>query len=798
MATVSEVVAFLRLKGGEQFNKEVKEKAGSLKDAFSSVQKILSSSGTSLFLRQAVQQLDLVKQGLLDDLEAANILKDLLNKGYNLDQAKAALNEYGKQFKKETGDMKSRWTQVKESFSSMNAALASAGAFLFLRNINEEANRATSAMLGLRSVAQFKGIEGAEQAVEQLDSVRAGLLGNFEAAQALKNLLSRGYNLEQAVQVINRLGEAASFGKAAHLSFGEAVVSATEGLRQENSILVDNAGVTKNVAKMWEDYAKSLGVSVTSLTQQQKVQAEINGIMSETQAQVGDLAKLSNSAAGEQARLAAQTTKASASLGQMVQTISAPFLTALASMVEAFNEAPRALQNWVIALGAVTVAVKLFGAALMTMLPMIGPGGWVLIALGALAGVFITLQSSSNRAKEAIEQFRQSLTSLTIDEAEKKLATLEERLKNFKLQVFAPAGPGGMATSNEREKIMLQNQIAELKKFVEEKRKLAAAAAQPAATALSSKELDEQKERLDNQRQFEFEHFQISRAQYIEYLQTRQKDFEKWSGDWTNLQEEILKQQGMLANENLANEKGIQAVATEIRHQAAKDRLKIVTEFNKQEADLNLEAQLRATADLEAMLEQQKAKAQEAANFMAQSISAITESIASAAVNGGNALKVFWKSILLTALEAIEKYVLLAKIKSIIEAVINPFSALKNIAPLAVAMGLLQVAKAKISAMAQGSVITQPTLALAGESLGAGNRFEVIAPERDFMSFSNELINRVLGQREASGNGQRADRRVNVTMNFNSPLTDERQAKRLTRAVLEPEVERSVRSKKRE
>ena len=34
----------------------------------------------------------------------------------------------------------------------------------------------------------------------------------------------------------------------------------TEGLKNENSILVDNAGVTKNVAKMWEDYAKAIGV----------------------------------------------------------------------------------------------------------------------------------------------------------------------------------------------------------------------------------------------------------------------------------------------------------------------------------------------------------------------------------------------------------------------------------------------------------------------------------------------------------------------------------------------------------
>lgn len=35
-------------------------------------------------------------------------------------------------------------------------------------------------------------------------------------------------------------------------------MSATEGLKNENSILVDNAGVTKNVAKMREEYAKKI------------------------------------------------------------------------------------------------------------------------------------------------------------------------------------------------------------------------------------------------------------------------------------------------------------------------------------------------------------------------------------------------------------------------------------------------------------------------------------------------------------------------------------------------------------
>ena len=49
----------------------------------------------------------------------------------------------------------------------------------------------------------------------------------------------------------------------------------------ENSVLSDAAGVQKNIAKMYEDYAKSIGKSTDALTQSEKAQAVYNGIMDE-------------------------------------------------------------------------------------------------------------------------------------------------------------------------------------------------------------------------------------------------------------------------------------------------------------------------------------------------------------------------------------------------------------------------------------------------------------------------------------------------------------------------------------
>jgi hypothetical protein len=126
-----------------------------------------------------------------------------------------------------------------------------------------------------------------------------------EAATSLKNLLSRGYNLDESIKLMDAFKNSATYGRQASLGLGEAVQTATEGLKNENSILVDNAGVTKNVAKMWEEYAKAQGKSMKDLTDAEKRQAEFNGIMQETRFQMKDAATMSDSYAGSVARASA-------------------------------------------------------------------------------------------------------------------------------------------------------------------------------------------------------------------------------------------------------------------------------------------------------------------------------------------------------------------------------------------------------------------------------------------------------------------------------------------------------------
>lgn len=172
-----------------------------------------------------------------------------------------------------------------------------------------------SAMMGLSSVAKHAGISVKDTLAAGLSLSADGMMSNTEAAKALKNLLARGFGLNEAIQIINRFRDSAAFGRQASLNFGEAVVSATEGIKNENSILVDNAGVTKNVSVMWKEYSAQIGVSVNSLSIAQKRQAELNGILKETEGQLGNAAQASRGLQGAQARMAKSAMDAKAAFG---------------------------------------------------------------------------------------------------------------------------------------------------------------------------------------------------------------------------------------------------------------------------------------------------------------------------------------------------------------------------------------------------------------------------------------------------------------------------------------------------
>ncbi len=205
----------------------------------------------------------------------------------------------------------------------------------FTKSCIDSASKVQSAFTGLNSIVQGTGnsFSQAQKFVEEY--TKDGLVSIEETATAYKNLLARGYDTSQIEDVMTRLKDSAAFGRQASYDLGEAVVSATEGLKNENSILVDNAGVTKNVAKMWEEYAKAHNTTTSAMTQAQKIEAEYNGIMQETRFQVGDATAYTRTFGGQIQQLKFNFNQMTVAIGKVVAPIAQLFIPIINSAMSA-------------------------------------------------------------------------------------------------------------------------------------------------------------------------------------------------------------------------------------------------------------------------------------------------------------------------------------------------------------------------------------------------------------------------------------------------------------------------------
>lgn len=103
----------------------------------------------------------------------------------------------------------------------------------------EASTTLTNAMMGLQSIVEGQGrsFSKAKQFIEEYTA--DGLIPAANAITAYKNLAARGYSDDQIVKTLTALKDAAAFGRQSSYTMGEAVQSATEGLKNENSVLVN-------------------------------------------------------------------------------------------------------------------------------------------------------------------------------------------------------------------------------------------------------------------------------------------------------------------------------------------------------------------------------------------------------------------------------------------------------------------------------------------------------------------------------------------------------------------------------
>lgn len=334
------------------FTKDIKSAAGQAQSVFSSAGKSIKASFDKAFSGAtsagAKTQKSLASQ-------AATLAAEYRRQGLSQSQAftkawseierssiaggKKAGHGFKSHFTKEINSAGSSAKAVMQSTmqsigKAISIAFSAAAVVSFGKKCVEVASETQSAWVGLSSIlnGQKKSFGEANRFIQ--DYISDGLVPLNNAVTAYKNLAARGYSTEQIEKTMTALKDAAAFGRQASYSYGDAISTATEGLKNENSILVDNAGVTKNVAKMWEDYAKSIGTT-NALTQQQKIEAEVNGIMEETKWQTGDAAKYATTFAGRVAKLSATFTSLKTEIGNVIIPILNLFIPAIQTALDA-------------------------------------------------------------------------------------------------------------------------------------------------------------------------------------------------------------------------------------------------------------------------------------------------------------------------------------------------------------------------------------------------------------------------------------------------------------------------------
>ena len=308
-------------------------------------------------------------------------------------------DKFNSQLKNVDSQANSAATKISSSLSKIGKAALAAFSVTAVVKFGKEclrvATETSNAWIGLNSIltGQGKSFDQAKAFIQ--DYISDGLVPLNNAVAAYKNLALRGYSSDQIQKTMNALKNSATFARQSTYSLGDAVQTATEGLKNENSVVVDNAGVTKNVAKMWEDYAKSIGKTTNQLTQAEKIQAEVNGILEETKFQSNDAAIYASTYSGKLAQLNTAFTNLKTAVGNVIQPIAKLFIPIITTAVNAVTRLFTALSGLLSLFGLKADSVETVSSGLGDLANQAGT------ASDAVSGVGDSAKKAGKEAKKA-------------------------------------------------------------------------------------------------------------------------------------------------------------------------------------------------------------------------------------------------------------------------------------------------------------------------------------------------------------------------------------------------------------
>jgi hypothetical protein len=190
------------------------------------------------------------------------------------------------------------------------------------------------------------------------------------------------------VAIMERFKDTAAFGRQASLGFGESIVGATEGIKNQNEILLDNAGMSTNATHLIQQQGGALTDFANISTDATTRTRFFNGMMNDTSHQLGNAAVLSGNFSGEQAKLGTVIFNTQGRLGDLLKGGIGPLIQGGVTWLQNNQQVAVSLMGAggaVVAFGGALIG--LVSAARFVTLVLGGPVMLILAALSAVVGV---------------------------------------------------------------------------------------------------------------------------------------------------------------------------------------------------------------------------------------------------------------------------------------------------------------------------------------------------------------------------------------------------------------------------
>lgn len=298
--------------------------------------------------------------------------------GQAAEQAKFDFEEFKESMWQMTGSMHDVSKEAQAMFAAITAAEIS-----WVSDSMSEYAKYEDALYGLMTTVDTVKGTITDAMTEVRDITADGLLSEEDAMVAMRNLTAYGYSVQEASEMIKAMTLSAEANRKEMYTVSEAVERATQGIKQESSMMMKVAGNMETASSAYDRYAASVGKTASELTQAERRQAIYNSTIEAGQ-------KYSSQASAYQNTYSASTQR----LANSLENLKASFGQAFAPMATVINN----LASFIVANKEVVVVLSTFVGV------VVGAGGivWAIAKLIPMISSAIAWFSGLNVAAKGV------------------------------------------------------------------------------------------------------------------------------------------------------------------------------------------------------------------------------------------------------------------------------------------------------------------------------------------------------------------------------------------------------------